>query len=163
MTSSMRTSAPAARRAPMCAAKSSGVSLAVAKTSFAFGARSWTISSIAVPSSPLPFATIRTSAGRLPEATEAARLATPSERTPTVTPRPDSLAFDRTRSGPRLGAGSFGPGERPLEPAPQLTGALLLGQRCGRPRHARRGGRRGEGGDVSHPGQVAECGNGVDG
>jgi len=100
MTSSMMTSAPAARRARMCAAKSSGVSFAVAKTSFAFGAMSWTISSIAVPSSPLPLATIRTSAGRLPEATEAARLATPSERTPTVTPSPDSLTFDRARSAP---------------------------------------------------------------
>ena len=59
-------SAPAARNARMWAAKSSSVSLTVAKASFALGARSWTISSMRRAFVAEPAASTLTSGGRSP-------------------------------------------------------------------------------------------------
>ncbi len=65
---------------------------AVANMSAAPGARSCTISSMAVPSVPEPAwpASTVTSEGRSPEAWTAASESTPSERTPTVMPVPST-------------------------------------------------------------------------
>src|SRR6266545_7304 len=61
----------------------------VAKYSCASGARSWMISSIAVPSSALPTWPGRTVTGpRSPDAWLAARFVTPFESTPILTPAP---------------------------------------------------------------------------
>ena len=79
--------APAAWRVLTALTKASAVGEPVAKRSGAPGAQSWTISSIAVPSSPGALARTVT-AGRSPVAWEAARPATPSEITPTAAPMP---------------------------------------------------------------------------
>ena len=64
----------------------------VANNRSAPGARSWTISSIAVPSSPLPDWSGRmcTFSGRSSVAWLSARLSTPSEITPTTMPEPST-------------------------------------------------------------------------
>ena len=83
--SSVMTSAPAATsalRLAMWAAVPPPVAL---NASAAPGATSWTISSIAVPSSPVPAARTFTAGS---SAAAAARFVTPSEITPTVTPVP---------------------------------------------------------------------------
>ena len=83
-------SAPAARSARMLSAKLSALVNAVANASCALGARSWTISSIAVPSSPEPAwpGSTSVSGGRSPDAIEAASESTPSDSTPILTPVP---------------------------------------------------------------------------
>ena len=75
---------------------------AVAKIRCALGARSWTISIIAVPSSPSPSwpGSTSVSAGRSPDAIEAASESTPSDSTPTVTPVPVTLNRARAASAP---------------------------------------------------------------
>ena len=64
----------------------------------ASGARSWTISSNAVPSSPAPgrSGSISSWAGRSPVAWADERESTPSEITPTVTPAPVNPDKSRT-------------------------------------------------------------------
>ena len=80
----------------MLAAKPAWLPNTVAKNSCAPGARSWTISSIAVPSSPLPACPASTvTAGRSPLAWRAARVLTPSESTPICTPAPLTPKVDR--------------------------------------------------------------------
>ena len=56
------------------------------------GAMSWTISSMAVPSSPFPASSTFTVLGRSPRAWDAARLVTPSEMTPMSNPVPSKPA-----------------------------------------------------------------------
>jgi len=62
------------------------------------GARSCTISSIAVPSSPEPTALIWTPSGRSPDACAVAQLTAPSEMTPTRAPVPSMLNAARAWS-----------------------------------------------------------------
>ena len=80
---------PAARSARILLAKLVIPLNAVAKYNCAPGARSWMISSIAVPSSPEPVWPGSTVTGpRSPDAWLAARLVTPSESTPILMPVP---------------------------------------------------------------------------
>ena len=87
---------PAVRRSRMFCAKPVMLVNAVAKYNCAPGARSWMISSIAVPSSPLPVWPANTVTGpRSPSAWLAARLVTPSDRTPTLMPVPSTWNVPR--------------------------------------------------------------------
>src|SRR5437773_1592257 len=96
-TSSTITCAPALRRQVTESTKDSLSLSPSEKRRVAPGARSWTISSMAVPSSPLPAAHPNppgtpVAAGTLPVTTDCAMWSMPSEITPTVMPLPSKPA-----------------------------------------------------------------------
>ena len=94
------TSQPASKRsARMLSAKLASLVNAVANPSSAFGARSWMISSIAVPSSPPPASPGSTStSGSSPATWDVASESTPSDSTQTFTPVPVTLVRARAAS-----------------------------------------------------------------
>ncbi len=93
---------PVAASARMFCANCACEGPAVAKASVASGARSWMISSMAVPSSPFPAwpASTSTSAGSSPLACTTGSEFTPSDSTQTLTPMPVTPKMARASSTP---------------------------------------------------------------
>ena len=138
------TSQPAVkRRARMFSANEASLVNAVANPSSAPGARSWRISSIAVPSSPSPSWPVSTStSGSSPAASEAASESTPSESAHNLTPVPVTRRVARAASAacalspsettaPWLGAAIAAATARCKRAARAALGARLPGTAAG--------------------------------